>query len=361
MAKLELTIDVLEDVLLGASVLGGGEGGSNTEQAMELGELALKIGNPVLVDVEDVDPEGTVVTCATVTCPHRKKNPFAGPRAHLRSIELLLENGLDRPAGLISNECGNGGIINGWLQSAILGIPLIDAPCNGRSHPTPEMGSMGLHLVEGYRAVQSFAGGNPANCAYIEGVLRGSVTTVSAMIRQSACVVGGLLAVARNPVKAKYLRANAAPGAFKLAVRIGRTMKKVLGSGGEAVAIALAEMLSGSVLHRGKVDGIDHFTAGGMDSGTAFIGDIKITFWREYMTVERGEDERLATFPDLITLIDAKTGLPIASSEIAPEMDVIVLSVSRSRLLLGSGMRCAELFEPAEKVVGKPLLQYIDL
>ena len=360
MSKLELNMDVLEEALLGGSILGGGEG-TSIDEAMMLGELALKISSPVLLDIEDIDPDGTVVTCATVTCPHRKKAPFASPRAHVRSIELLLESGLKRPAALIPNECGSGGIVNGWLEAAILGLPLLDAPCNGRAHPTPEMGSMGLHLMQGYQTLQSFAGGDPAQGTYIEGVLRGNVKTVTAMVRQDACVVGGLLAVARNPVKAEYLHENAAPGAIKLAIRLGAAVKEARSGGGEAVTAAVLSILPGEVLCRGKVDVVDRFTAGGMDSGTAYIGDISITFWREYMTVERGEDDRLATFPDLVTVFDAETGMTIASSEIASDMDVIVITVSRRRLLLGAGMRFPDLFEPAEKVIGKKMLQYLDL
>ena len=95
MAKLQLTMDILEEALLGASVLGGGEG-TSIDEAMMLGELALKINSPLLLDVEDIPSDGTVVTCGTVTCPHSKKAPFVSPRAHVRSIELLLESGLDR-------------------------------------------------------------------------------------------------------------------------------------------------------------------------------------------------------------------------------------------------------------------------
>ena len=360
MPKLELTMDLLEEALLGGSVLGGGEGAS-IEEAMMLGELALKINSPALLDIQDIDPNGIVVTCAGVTCPHRMKAPFVSPRAHVRSIELLLESGLPRPAALIASECGSGGIVNGWLQAAILGLPLVDAPCNGRAHPTPEMGSMGLHLAPDYQAVQAFAGGDPTQGTYIEGVLRGNVKTVSAMVRQDACVVGGLLAVARNPVKAGYLQENAAPGAIKLAIGLGKAVKAVRSGGGDAVTEAILSVLPGEVLCRGRVDAVDRFTAGGMDSGTAYVGEYSVSFWREYMTVEHGEEERLATFPDLITVVDAETGMTIGSSEIASDMDVIVIAVSRRRLLLGAGMRSQDLFEPVEKVIGKKMLQYLDL
>lgn len=61
MAKLQMNKDLLESAVLGASVLGGGGGGSE-EDAIEAGELALKIGTPVLLDVDDLEPWQTVVS-----------------------------------------------------------------------------------------------------------------------------------------------------------------------------------------------------------------------------------------------------------------------------------------------------------
>ncbi len=358
MSKLQLTMDILEQALLGASILGG-DGGTSIDEAMMLGELALKVNPPVLLDIEDLPPEGTVVTCATVSCPHRgKKTPFVSPRAHVRSLELLLESGLERPVALTSNESGSGGVVNGWLQAAVLGLPLVDAPCNGRAHPTPEMGSMGLHLDPDYHGLQAFAGGDPDQGCYIEGVLRGKVKTVSSSVRHVACAAGGLLAVARNPVKVEFLQKNAAPGGVKLAISLGAAILKARSGGGGAVAEAVLEMLHGTELCRGRVGEVDRFSAGGIDSGSAVIGDMSLTFWREYMTAERDE-ERLATFPDLITVIDAETGMTVSGSEIAPDMNVILVKIPKARLLLGAGMRCPDLFEQAEKVIGKDLLQYL--
>jgi len=363
MTKMQLNKDLLEEALLGASVLGGGDG-TKIEEAMELGELALKVNPPVLLDIEDLPPEGMVVTCATVTCPHRSRAPFLSPRAHVRSLEILLENGLERPAALTPNESGGGGIVNGWLEASVLGLPLVDAPCNGRAHPTPEMGSMGLHQISEYNGMQAFAGGDPEQGSYIEGVLRGGIKTVCASMRHVACAAGGVLAVSRNPVKAEYLLKNAAPGAIKLAISLGQAIKQARMDGGEAVVEAVLSILNGEVLYRGRVDAVDRFTAGGIDSGSATVGNLSLTFWREYMTVERGEEEgeeRLATFPDLIAVFDAATGETISGSEIAEEMEVILIKVPKARLLLGAGMRCPDLFEQAEKVIGKDLLEYLEL
>lgn len=358
MAQTELTRELLEAAVLGASLLGGG-GGGTVEEALEVGEMALKIGPLHLVDPDDLHPSGTVLTCSTVTCPHRK-DPCITPRARVRSVELLLESGGPRPSGLIPNECGTTGMVNGWIEGAILGIPLVDAPCNGRAHPTPEMGSMGLHLVEGYISSQSFAGGSPAKGAYIEGILRGSVDTVSNMIRQDACVVGGILAVARNPVNAVYVKENGAPGAVKQAIRLGTAMKGAAEKSAGAVIEAAAEMLSATVIRCGAVDAVDRFTAGGIDTGTAFLGGYEVTFWKEYMTLEK-DGERLATFPDLITLFDGDTGRIIPSDSLQPGMNAVIFIASRRELVLGGGMRSPGLFEPAEKILGKPILPFLHI
>lgn len=358
MARMKLTEEILEAAVLGASVLGGGDADS-LEAALHLGGLALKIGEPFLVDVEDLDPDGTVVTCSSVTCP-RIEDPFVSARAYIRSLQLLLENGVDKPVALISNECSEAGVVHGWLEGAIFGIPVADAPCNGRAHPTSEMGSMGLHLVDGYASAAAFAGGNPERNKYMEGFLRGSVETVSAMIRHSACMAGGVLAVGRNPVKVSFLRENGAPGSVKQAIRIGQAMKSAAPEGPDAVADAVAEILSGSVVFRGRVDGVDRFTAGGMTSGKAVFGPWELTFWKDYMTLDEGE-RRAATFPDLITVFDRTTGRVVSCDDIAPGMDAAILAVQRKHLLLGCGMRSPALFEPAEKIVGKNIVQYLDL
>jgi DUF917 family protein len=357
MAKMQMNKDLVESAVLGASVLGGG--GGSEEGAIEAGELALKIGTPVLLDVDDLEPWQTVVSCSMVTCPYRK-DPFIAPRARVRSVELLLESGIGRPAGLIPNECGSFWITNGWIESAILGIPLVDAPCNGRGHPTPEMGSMGLHRVPDYVSIQSFAGGNPAKGAYVEGVLKGSIEMVSNMIRQDACIVGGIMAVARNPVEASYIRDNAAPGALKQAIRIGDAMKKAREKGPGAVIEAAASMLSGIILHCGEIETVDRFTAGGMDTGTVSVGGYEITFWKEYMTLEK-DGERVATFPDLINIFSCETGRAVSSDLLLPGMQVALVSASRRELILGGGMRSPELFEPAETILGKEILTFLHL
>jgi len=69
----------------------------------------------------------------------------------------------------------------------------------------------------------------------------------------------------------------------------------------------------------------------------------------------RKERKNLATFPDLITIFDFESSLPLASPQVKPGMRVAVLGVPRSRLKLGSMMKDRSLLTPIERRLNVPL------
>ena len=186
------------------------------------------------------------------------------PVGYVRAAQLLMEQGAIKADGLITNECGGTAVVNGWLQSAVLGIPVIDAPCNGRAHPTGAMGSMGLHAKKGYVSYQAAAGGNFVQGKYLEIFVQGNIEQAAALIRQAAVQAGGLVAVARNLVNAGYVRQHGAPGAVRQAIRLGQAMIAAQPQGGEAVVEAAAKVLTVKCNHR--CSGKWSKTEGGFDS-----------------------------------------------------------------------------------------------
>ena len=197
MSRLKLTQEHVEAALLGGCFFGGGGGGS-MGKGRALGEAALAAGPLELVSLDEIDPEAVVVTCSAVGAP-ASKEAMAKPEAAMRVIELMAKLDVSPPAGLITNENGGGSTFNGWLPAAMSGLLLIDAPCNGRAHPTGVMGSMALHRDNRYVSKQTAAGGNPETGRYLEAAFSGPMEAVAALVRQCAVQAGGLVAVARNP------------------------------------------------------------------------------------------------------------------------------------------------------------------
>jgi DUF917 family protein len=320
-----LTIDDVEPAVLGGTVLGGG-GGGHVADGLALGRLA----------VTDV-----VAICAGVGAPGAP-DQFLQPVHYQRALDELQRQlaGDDvRVAALATNENGAMGTVNGWLQAALTGLPVVDAPCNGRAHPSALMGSLGLHRDDGYVATAGFAGGRPAR--YVQGSLSGSLASVSGTVRDASVAAGGIVAVARNPVPAARLARDGAPGGISQAIEVGRALLT------DGVA-GVAKALDGTVVAEGVVGGLELAQQGGFDVGRCRVGDVDLTIVNEYLSCRRG-DQELARFPDLVMTFHE--GRPLVSADLAEGMTVQVLVAPAESLRLSSTMAMRELIEPFELIL----------
>ena len=339
----------------GGAVLGGGGGGA-IEEGLSLGKAALEAGNPRLLTLEEIAEQDTLVTVSGVGAPAATE-AYLEPSYYTQALQLLTDH-LDEPvSGLITNENGGMATLNGWFQSAVTGLPVVDAPCNGRAHPTGLMGSMGLDKVAGYVSQQTAVGGDPRIGRHVRLYAEGGLNSTARLVRQAAVEAGGLVGVARNPVSAAYVRKHAASGAIQQAISVGRAL---LGADSPLEAAeTVCRVLRGEVICQATVTGLTLRTESGFDVGQVELeGGYALTFWNEYMTLElRGQ--RLATFPDLITTLSATEPVAVSSAEIREGQQVLVIAVPHRYLKLGAGMRQPELFVPAEQAVGKELIRYI--
>ncbi|MBE3519420.1 MAG: DUF917 family protein [Firmicutes bacterium] len=366
----------------GGAVLGGG-GGGDPRAGWAMARAALLSGEVMLATVDEIDPAKTVVTVAMVGSP---KAGGMGPEPphYLDAVRFLARAGNVAPEVLNSNETGGFAVVNGWYQAACLGIPVLDAPCNGRAHPTALMGAMGLHRVEGYVSKQACKGKNLL--AYAEG----SIQEASSLIR-SAAAAEGLVAVARNPVSCGYVREHGAPGAISMAIELGITMAREvrdalgiepleprfvgglpedLGTGasrrcqpGLVAAEAVARSLGGRLLPPGTVTGVELNTEGGFDRGWVVVEEadsgngyrVKIAFVNEYLAATDAAGALLAVYPDLIVLFDVGTGWPVSSADLCRGRTVVPLFCPARNILLGAGAVDKELYEPLLRDLGVPV------
>jgi hypothetical protein len=352
---MELTLRSVETAAWGGAFLGGGGGGWPVD-GLANGMRALEAGTPRLVRLSDLRQDDIVVTVSMVGAPAAPER-FLRPEDYVEAVRALNERLGGRIAALISSENGGTASLNGWFQSAVTGIPVADAACDGRAHPTGVMGSMGLDLDEGYTSVQCAVGGNPATARRVRMLVEGDLGACDRVIRESSVAAGGLVAVARNPVTAAFVAENGAPGAITQALALGEILLWNRPAGGETVARAMAEEMGGRILARGPVRDCVLRTVGGYDVGQLRVQDVELTFWNEYMTAERGP-ERLATFPDLIATLDAETGDPVVTAALADGHELVVVAVPKARLILGAGVRRPESLAPAEAAVGKEMARW---
>ncbi|MFQ3619694.1 MAG: DUF917 family protein [Spirochaetales bacterium] len=348
-----LSQEVVNWIVVGGCFLGGGGGGS-MEAGKKLGNLALEVGLPSVVPIDAFSNESVIVTVSAVGAPAASEQ-FCTPMDYVRALKLLMEQGV-QVAGINTSENGGLASVNGWFQSAVLGIPVVDAPCNGRAHPMGVMGSMGLHKVEGYVSVQAAVGGNPKKGKYTEMVITTSLTEAARLVRQASITAGGMVAVARNPVSAEYVKANGARGALSQAVEVGKRILKGAASSPRKAVTEVLDYLGGEVVAEGEVTEFALNTKEGFDVGKFLLATgkelIEVTFWNEFMTIDRA-GKRVGTFPDLISVMDVTTGMPVPSAELKSGQKVFLIWVPKSQLILGQGMRDPDLLQEASKIVGK--------
>lgn len=351
MAKIELDKKMVEYAVYGGAVLGGG-GGGWIEDGLQIGRLAVDIGEPVLYTADEMKDDDLLVTVSLVGAP-AAKDKYVKPIYYTKALDILAAK-LGKPIqGIITNENGASTTVNGWFQSALTGIPLVDIPCNGRAHPTGSMGSLNLSEQEGYVSHQAAVGGKGAR--YMELSVSGSLDKAASLIRTASIDAGGMVAVARNPVTAAYAKANGAAGGILQAIEVGEAL---LAHTGEAAIDAVVRKLGGTVAAEGIVTDFTLETTGGFDVGNVTLNDAyELTFWNEYMTLEKN-GQRFGTFPDLIMTLDARTAEPIVSAAIKKGQQIAVIVVPKENLLLSTTMRNEKLMKPVEDIIKKPILEY---
>lgn len=356
MKRMKLDQTNLEYAVAGGCILGGG-GGGDPEQGRLRAQIAVDYSDLYLTDISELDDDDLIICASSVGAPNAA-NRYQTAQHLVRAVELIQENTGLKIAGVITNENGGKATVNGWVQAAVMGLTLVDAPCNGRAHPTGVMGSLNLQKDPGYVSVQAAVGGNPQTGHYVECLVTGSIDSTAKLVRAASIEAGGLVAVARNPVTVKYAKQHCAVGGISHAIEVGKAHAEGLETSAEKAIENVAALLGGTIWAKGSVRDFSIKTEGGFDVGCASVDGAYLTFWNEYMTLEKG-GERLATFPELIMTFDAKTGAPLPTASIRESLEVVVISAPAKNLRLSSTMFEADLMKTVETVIKKEIIKYL--
>ena len=349
----------MEKLVYGSAFLGGG-GGGDLRIGLEIGRRIIDLGGVRILPIEQIDQETLLITLSVVGPQSIETWSSSRLLANLIRVVRLLERFLgEEIGGLISSEIGAVNTLAPFPASVALDIPVVDAPCNGRAHPTVLMGSMGLHRLPSYRTVLA-ASWQTREEEIGEAILRGSLEEVVSILR-SIVSVRGSVATARNPIKASYVARNGAPGSVKLALEIGDIFHRYRHEP-EEISHKLLERYRGFLVSNCLA--IDKFSEirENLDYGVIYAkcGDknYTLTYANEYMYLESSEGV-VSVFPDLISTIDPVTGTPLLSKDIKTGMKFDIIVISRENLKLGSGVKYPESYEQVNKALGRDLRMYL--
>lgn len=355
-----LTLRDVEAAVRGGSVFACG-GGGWADHGRELGTMAVTVGRPELVGMDEVPDDAWVATAAAIGAPGGLSDWEMLGMDYVKAVQLTQE-ALGQPIhGLIIGQNGMSSTLNGWLPSAVLGTKVIDAVGDLRAHPTGDMGSLGL-ANSPLQMIQSAAGGKRANHAYIKLVVRGATAKVSPILRKAADMSGGFIASCRNPVRASYVRQHAALGGISIALALGETILAAEPKGGNAVIDAICKQTNGGIIGSGKVvRNTLRYTNEAFDIGVIEIGSGAgrrlIHVMNEHMAVEDAHGERIASYPDVITTLDAN-GKPVSAGQVREGMEILLFHIHKQHIPLSSSVRDPSVYPPVEQALGINLSDY---
>jgi uncharacterized protein len=338
----ELTADDARNAVLGGGVLACG-GGGWLHHGELMGAAATTLSSPVLADVDELPGDTWVATVSAIGAPAAPTWEIR-PVDYVHALQRLIEEAGVPVTAVMTAQNGYSTSVNGWIQSSVLGVTVLDAAGDVRAHPTGKLGALGLTTRPGYVATQVVSGGNRELAGHLEVVVRGTSATADDVLRDVSVRAGGFIASARNPVELSWVREHAALGAITVALDLGAAMAAAQQKDGtgEAVVDAVLESLEGRVLARGPLEhAVPLVTRGGWDHGTLRVGRgneaVEVPYLNEFMAASAA-GERLATYPDTIAILDADTGLPLAvkDSHAATGRDVVVIAVDAALLPLSS-------------------------
>jgi DUF917 family protein len=210
--------------------------------------------------------------------------------------------------------------------------------------------------------IQTAVGGNRSENRYIELVVRGATAKISPVLRTASDQSGGFIASCRNPLRASYVRDNAALGGISLALKLGEAIIAADGRGGHAVIDAIVSTTGGTILAEAEVtDKTVVYTNQAFDVGTITLGRgdkaITLHLMNEYMAVDDAGGTRLATFPDIISTLSPE-GEPMSVGQLAVGMRVFLLHVPKTIIPLSSSVKDPSVYPIVEQALGISIADY---
>lgn len=358
----ELTPDDARHAVLGGGVLACGGGGWKHHGEL-MGGLATQLNRPVLTGIDELPQDTWVATVTAIGAP-AAKNWEIRPVDYVDALRELMKVAEVPISAVMTAQNGYSTTLNGWIQSSMLGVKVLDTAGDVRAHPTGKLGGLGLAEREGYQAIQVASGGNRALHGHFLSVNKGNLNTVDDVLRDISVRTGGFIASARNPVELDWVKANGAHGSISLALDLGAEMAAAQQhrDAGHAVVEAVASRLQATVVDSGPLRlEVPTVTKGGWDHGTFGIGEHSVAYLNEYMYVD-ASGERVATYPDTIVVIDKATGEALAVKDAPEKKGVeVALLVTKAGVLpvSGSSIDRSGIAE-CEQIMGVDFLKFLD-
>jgi len=328
----------IADLCLGATVLGTGGGGSPDLGLFLLNRL-IEMGEKIrLISVDEVPDEEIVIHPAMVgsIAPSRgedRKTENYRSRILAEDGPLLtglrtLEEAMGRKAfATVPVELGGYNTPVAAILAGLAGLPFVDADTIGRAKPELMMQTYTVHNVPITPMVLTDLRGNSVL------VKRAASFKDAERIARAMAVVGGGTTAVRCPVQGKVFKKTIIPGGVTQAMKIGSALRAAE-SERKDPGQAVIKASGGTELFRGLVHRFEWEDRDGFLWGTIFIRGERDYSGHELRVWLKNENlltwldgESYVVTPDLICILDGKSGHPITNSNMKEGLNILIFGI----------------------------------
>lgn len=313
----EVTTEDMENLSVGAAVLGTG-GGGDPHVGKLMAQQAIEENGPVeMLNPEELPDDVLVIPSAMMGAPTVVLEKLPEGREAIRSLERLAEEFDQEVFATMPIECGGMNSTIPFTVAARTGLPLVDADGMGRAFPELHHETWNVYGVNGTPAVISDEMGDTTLFE------TDSNQTLEKFAREVTIEMGGASFLCDYPMTGKQVKQTSIPNTISLGMEIGEVIRnppegdpiqafqRVTGDSNYGRAIELFE---------GKIVDVQRRTEGGFAVGHVDMqgladneGDeLRIEIQNENL-IARLNGEVIATVPDLIVVLERETGRPVTT------------------------------------------------
>jgi DUF917 family protein len=306
----------------GVSLLGSGGGG---DAAMFAHVLRRRLENAPLeiLDPDELD-DALVVPVGVVGAIRVFGEKLPDGTEFVTAVEALARWTGARPTAVMSLEVGGLNGLSGPVAALDLGLPFVDADLMGRAMPRLDQFTWAACGQPVTPCAMREPGGPTL---LVDGAgAPGLERSARALLAES----GGWAALVLPPIPAAQIRERCVTGGLGRALDLGRA---ALALGPGAQPQAFADALGGRLLASGRVVDVGRYGASsGFGRGSVTVIDggdaavVRLEAENEYLLALR-DGEPVATCPDLLCVLDRRTGAPLAVDDVRPGNEVLVVAL----------------------------------
>jgi len=323
---IKVTREAIEDLAVGAAIMGTGGGGDPFVGKLMCLQLVEKKGPISLLSVDELPDDSLIIPSAAMGTPTVLIEKIPSGYEAIKAFRLL-EGFLGKKAfATCPIEAGG---VNSTIPMVVggnLGIPVVDADGMGRAFPELQQVSFTIYGIRATPMSMADEKGNSLMFETIDNIWTERIA------RAATIKMGGTAWIAFYHCSGRDFRKSAIAGTVSQAISIGQTMREARREGAN-VLDALLDSVKGYLIFKGKIVNVERANIGGFARGEARIegldddrgNNLIVRFQNENLVAEKN-GEIIASVPDLISVLDWESFKPITTERLRYGFRVAVIS-----------------------------------